>query len=123
MDAVSNEVGGTAFRSRVDVDGMKMAGKTGTAQVRRITKAERIKGVLKNDEIPWKFRDHALFVAFAPVKEPRYALAVVIEHGGSGSKKAAPIAKDIMEETLKRDPLGRSAIAPLARAGDVVEKG
>ena len=123
MDAVSNEVGGTAYRSRVDVDGMKMAGKTGTAQVRRITKAERIKGVLKNNEIPWKFRDHALFVAFAPVKEPRYALAVVIEHGGSGSKKAAPIAKDIMEETLKRDPLGRSAIAPLARAGDVVEKG
>lgn len=122
MDAVSNEVGGTAFRSRVDVDGMKMAGKTGTAQVRRITKAERIKGVPKAHEVPWKFRDHALFVAFAPVDEPRYALAVVIEHGGSGSKKAAPIAKDIMTETLKRDPLRRSAVTPLAQADDGAER-
>ncbi len=121
MDAVSNEVGGTAFRSRVDVDGMKMAGKTGTAQVRRITKAERLKGVLKNDELPWKFRDHALFVAYAPVKEPRYALAVVIEHGGSGSKKAAPIAKDIMTETLKRDPLRKAAFSPVADAGGALK--
>lgn len=123
MSAVSNEVGGTAFRSRVDVNGMKMAGKTGTAQVRRITKAERLTGVLKNEELPWKFRDHALFVAFAPVKEPRYALAVVIEHGGSGSKKAAPIAKDIMEETLKRDPLRRSAVSPLAQITDLEGQG
>ncbi len=123
MNAVSNEVGGTAFRSRVDVNGMKMAGKTGTAQVRRITKAERLTGVLKNEELPWKFRDHALFVAFAPVKEPRYALAVVIEHGGSGSKKAAPIAKDIMEETLKRDPLRRSAVSPLAQITDLEGQG
>ncbi len=124
MDAVTNEVGGTAFRSRVDVDGMKMAGKTGTAQVRRITKAERLTGVLKNEELPWRFRDHALFVAYAPVDEPRYALAVVIDHGGSGSKKAAPIAKDIMTETLKRDPLRLSAVSPIAQSADeTVERG
>ena len=86
-----------------------MAGKTGTVQVRRISKAERETGVLKNEELPWEQRDHALFVAFAPVDKPRIALSVVVEHGGSGSKAAAPIAKDVMTEALKR--LGPGALS------------
>jgi penicillin-binding protein 2 len=123
MDAVSNEPGGTAYRSRVDVNGMTMAGKTGTAQVRRITKAERNSGVLKNNELPWKFRDHALFTAFAPVASPRYALAVMIEHGGSGSRAAAPVARDIMRETLQRDPAKLAALPPVGRTGVLKGRG
>jgi penicillin-binding protein 2 len=83
-----------------------MAGKTGTSQVKRISKHERDTRVLKNEERPWEDRDHALFVAFAPVSKPRYAIAVVVEHGGGGSAVAAPIAHDILLETLKRDPSG-----------------
>ena len=75
---------------------MAMGGKTGTVQVRRITKAEREQGVKKNKDLPWKERDHAMFVAFAPIDAPRYAVAVVVEHGGGGSKVAAPIARDIL---------------------------
>ena len=68
-----------------------MAGKTGTVQVKRITKEQREDGITKNIERPWKERDHALFVGYAPVKNPRYAVSVVVEHGGSGSSMAAPI--------------------------------
>ncbi len=96
MYAVVNEAGGTAFRSRISMAGYEMCGKTGTAQVRRITTAERATGVLKNNELPWKLRDHALFVAYAPAHDPRYAVAVVVEHGGGGSKVAAPIARDVL---------------------------
>ena len=81
-----------------------MAGKTGTSQVRRISRSERATGLRKNEEKPWEERDHALFVAFAPYHEPRYALAVVVEHGGSGSTTAAPIARDIMTKALELDP-------------------
>ena len=96
MSAVTNEQGGTAFRSRISAVGKEMSGKTGTAQVRRISAAERATGVLKNEDLPWKLRDHALFVAFAPSDKPRYAIAVVVEHGGGGSSVAAPIARDVM---------------------------
>jgi len=110
MDDVVNHERGTARRSRLRLDDetVTMAGKTGTAQVRRITKRERATRVRKNEELPWRFRDHALFVSFAPVTAPRYAVAVVVEHGGGGSKIAAPIARDVLEECLKRDP-GRTA--------------
>jgi penicillin-binding protein 2 len=80
-----------------------MSGKTGTSQVRRITEAERRKRVLKNEELEWLMRDHALFLAFAPFKNPRYSVAVVVEHGGGGSKAAAPVARDIMLELEKRE--------------------
>ena len=83
---------------------MALAGKTGTSQVRRISRAERATGVRKNEDKPWEERDHALFVAFAPYREPRYALAVVVEHGGSGSQAAAPLARDIMAKALELDP-------------------
>ena len=104
MTRVTNERRGTAYAARITEPEMAMAGKTGTTQVRRISKSERQSGVRKNEEKPWVERDHALFVAFAPVRSPRYAVAVVVEHGGSGSRKAAPIARDILRETQRRDP-------------------
>ena len=106
MNAVSNTQRGTAYPARIKEPGFELAGKSGTSQVKRISKHERETRVLKNRERPWKNRDHALFVAFAPVEKPRYAIAVVVEHGGGGSTVAAPIARDIMHETLKRDPSG-----------------
>lgn len=110
MDAVTNERRGTAYLRRIDIEGWEMAGKTGTSQVRRITMAERKAGVKKNEELPWRFRDHALFVGFAPVHNPRYCCAVVVEHGGGGSATAAPIARDILIETQRRDPAGNPAV-------------
>lgn len=107
MDAVVNEVGGTAYSKRIRKDGMHMAGKTGTAQVRRITMKERRQGVIKNEDLPWRQRDHALFVAFAPVQAPRYCCSVVVEHGGGGSTTAAPIAQDMMRAVQARDPANR----------------
>ena len=104
MEAVSNSPRGTGYRARIKAPGFELAGKTGTAQVKRISMLERDTRVLKNKERPWKDRDHALFVAFAPVKKPRYSISVVVEHGGRGSAVAAPIARDILHETLKRDP-------------------
>jgi penicillin-binding protein 2 len=106
MNRVTNEVGGTAYGARIQEPGMAMAGKTGTAQVRRITLAERLKGVKKNEDLPWEQRDHALFVGFAPVGAPRYAVAVVVEHGGGGSKVAAPIARDALIEAQRRNSGG-----------------
>lgn len=108
MDLVTNDQRGTAYRRRIDIPGMEMAGKTGTSQVRRITMSERATGVRKNEDLPWPQRDHALFVAFAPVHQPRYAISVVIEHGGGGSTFAAPIARDILIECQRRDPARRN---------------
>lgn len=101
MNAVTNEPGGTAWNARIQDDSMAMSGKTGTAQVRRITMRERETRVLRNEELPWKERDHALFVAYAPEHAPRWAIAVVVEHGGGGSAVAAPIARDILLEVQK----------------------
>ena len=102
MAAVTNETGGTAFWTRIAEEGMEMAGKTGTSQVRRITKAERERGIVKNEDLPWHRRDHALFVSYAPLDDPRFACTVIVEHGGGGSRVAAPIAKEILLETQKR---------------------
>ncbi|WP_404383288.1 penicillin-binding protein 2 [Caenispirillum salinarum] len=107
MHEVVNGARGTARGSALETGGVEMAGKTGTAQVRRITMSERQTGVLKNEELPWKYRDHALFVAYAPADNPRYACAVVVEHGGGGSTVAAPIAKKVMEECVRLDPSRR----------------
>ncbi len=100
MNDVVNGKRGTARRSRIADEAMAMAGKTGTSQVYSISKAERAQGVTKTADLPWKLRDHALFVSYAPVEAPRYAVAVVVEHGGGGSKVAAPIARDIMMRAL-----------------------
>jgi penicillin-binding protein 2 len=107
MDAVCNSPRGTAYKARIEQPAMAMGGKTGTAQVRRITLSEREAGVPKLTERPWKDRDHALFVGYAPVDAPRYAAAVVVEHGGGGAAVAAPIVRDILIETQRRDPSRR----------------
>ena len=96
MWSVSNGPGGTAFGARIAAEGLEMAGKTGTSQVRNITAAERAQGVRRNDQLPWSRRDHGLFVAYAPFDRPKYAVAVVVEHGGGGSTAAAPPARDIL---------------------------
>ena len=101
MDAVVNEPLGTAFRARIRKRGFAMGGKTGTVQVRRITKAEREQGIRKNKDLPWRFRDHAMFVGFAPADAPRYTVSVVIEHGGGGATVAAPVARDILLEAQR----------------------
>jgi penicillin-binding protein 2 len=95
MSAVINSGGGTAGASRLPVPGIEMAGKTGSAQVRRITMAERRSGVLSNEALAWRLRDHGHFIGFAPLIEPRYAISVVLEHAGHGSD-AARIARDVM---------------------------
>jgi penicillin-binding protein 2 len=87
---------GTAAASKLPLESVKMAGKTGTAQVRRITMAERAGGVLSNESLAWKMRDHSLFMAFAPVENPRYAAAAIIEHGGFGAQVAAPLVRDTL---------------------------
>ena len=110
-DGVVNAPMGTARRARIVEPGFEMGGKTGTVQVRRITKAEREQGVRKNKDVAWKDRDHAMFVGYAPVHAPRYAVAVVVEHGGGGSKVAAPIARDILLATQRRSPVRAAAVA------------
>ena len=94
-----------------------MAGKTGTVQVRRISTKEResVEGIIKNEDRPWNWRDHALYVGYAPMKNPRYAISVLVEHGGSGSSKAGPIARDIMEATLTQDPTRYIPNSPFSR--------
>lgn len=108
MSEVMNGQHGTAFGSRIVDATMLMAGKTGTAQVRNISASERETGVVSNADLPWKFRDHALFVAFAPVEAPRYAVAVLVEHGGGGSAAAAPIGRDALLRVMS------GGIPPLA---------
>ena len=104
MYGVTSEAGGTAWRSGdLGLGGPRLAGKTGTAQVRRITEAERRTGVLKGDQIARKLRDHALFVAYAPADNPQYAAAVVVEHGEGGSSTAAPVARDILATAIRRN--------------------
>jgi penicillin-binding protein 2 len=93
---VTNFRRGTAFGARSIEEGHEIAGKTGTSQVRNITVAERESGVTRNEDLPWERRDHALFVGYAPADNPRYAVSVVVEHGGGGSAVAAPIARDIL---------------------------
>ena len=105
MFDVVNVPGGTAWGSRFDCKGMKMAGKTGSVQVRRISLKERQSGVIKQKDLPWKYRDHAIFIGYAPADNPKYAVAVLVEHGGGGSSVAAPIASKILKESLILDPV------------------
>lgn len=104
MYAVVNKPGGTAWRSQFDYNGQRMGGKTGTTQVRRISMKERQTGILKESELPWKLRNHALFVGYAPHDNPKYAVVVLVEHGGGGSSVAAPMASKILKEAIMLDP-------------------
>jgi penicillin-binding protein 2 len=107
MAAVANDASGTAFRnSQLGLGPIKMAGKTGTAQVRSFDG-----GVSRrNEDVQWRLRDHALYVAFAPFDDPRYAISVLVQHGGGGSAVAAPKARDIMKVVLLKDPEVRARI-------------
>jgi penicillin-binding protein 2 len=107
MWAVVNEGGGTAPIARLPDQRWQMAGKTGSSQVRRVSREQREQGNFDSSKLPWEFRPHALFVAYAPYDAPRYALSVVVEHGNAGAAAAAPIARDIMLDVLQRDPGGR----------------
>jgi penicillin-binding protein 2 len=120
MYAVVNEPGGTAPLARLPDPRWQLAGKTGSAQVRRVSRELRESGRYDSSKLPWEFRPHALFVAFAPYDAPRYALSVVVEHGNAGAGAAAPIARDIMMDVLQRDPAGRTEApgAKIAQRGD-----
>ena len=111
MFAVVNEAGGTAPHARLGMPGMQLAGKTGSSQVRRVSRWAREHGHFNSASLPWEFRPHALFICFAPYDAPRYAVAVVVEHGNAGADVAAPLARDIMRDTLTRDP-ARRVVAP-----------
>jgi len=95
MFGVTNTKDGTAYLRRIEANHLRMSGKTGTSQVRRITSEEREQGVISNEDLPWSQRDHALFVNYAPANNPKVAVAVIVEHGGGGSSVAAPIGRDI----------------------------
>lgn len=103
MWSVSNGRRGTARRSRIVTEGVEMAGKTGTSQVRNITAAERARGVTRNDQLPWERRDHGLFICYAPYDNPKYAVATIVEHGSGGSTAAAPPSRDILLYALHGD--------------------
>jgi len=122
---------GTAFDPRRRKNAVKQAGKTGTAQVRRITKEERDTGVVDNKDKPWAARDHALFVGYAPTDTPRFAVSVLVQHGGGGSSTAAPIGRALLDKTLELNPaepvgplspveknVALQATVPLKNAGD-----
>ena len=104
MFSSTNEVMGTSYRSRIDDPKYQFAGKTGTAQIKKITKQDRELD-LDTQDIPYEERDHALYIAFGPYKNPRYAVSIIIEHGGSGSSVAAPIAKKLFKLIIDRHEL------------------
>ena len=101
MWGVVNEGGGTAGRARLNIAGVEMAGKTGTSQVNTASSGR------KSSQLKWEQRDHGLFVGFAPADNPRYAVAAIVEHGGSGSRAASPVVRDVMIELVNRDPVAK----------------
>ncbi|HEX3666065.1 MAG TPA: penicillin-binding protein 2 [Rhizomicrobium sp.] len=115
MNGVTNTPGGTAFGFRISEPGYEMAGKTGTAQVRVISREEHNAGVKKNLTLPWKMRDHGLFISFAPVEKPRYACACITEHASDGHPQVLA-ARDILLYAQKRDPLKLPTAYPLSAA-------
>ena len=107
MFAVVNEEHGTAPLARLGLPGVQMAGKTGSSQVRHVSRELREHGNFKSADLKWEYRPHALFVCFAPYDAPRYAVSLVVEHGNAGATAAAPLARDIMLDVLSRDPVNR----------------
>jgi penicillin-binding protein 2 len=116
MRSVVNDPGGTAYSWRILDPALEMAGKTGTAQVRVITREEHNAGVKKNETLPWKLRDHGLFMAYAPADQPRYACAVIVEHGGVAEHPQVQMTRDILLYTQQRDPLRRPTAYPIRAA-------
>lgn len=116
MNAVANEPGGTAYAWRITQPGFEMAGKTGTAQVRKISREEHEAGVIKNAKLPWKLRDHSLFIAYAPVNQPKYAAAIVQEHSGAAEHPHVQMVRDILLFTQQRDPAKLRTAYPVTAA-------
>jgi penicillin-binding protein 2 len=117
MGMAVNAPGGTAYGSRILQPGFEMAGKTGTAQVRRITKEERQSGLKPQSQLPWAQREHALFIGFAPLDNPRYAISIVLEHGGNAhTEPQVKFARDILTFAQTRDTLGRPTAYPLVNS-------
>ena len=110
MTAVVNEDGGTGGNTRLDDGQPLVAGKTGTSQVSRASSERR------GGELNWEQRDHALFVAYVPANKPRYAVSVVVEHGGGGGATAGPVMRDVIAEVLARDPAARPSYPDLSRS-------
>ena len=103
MFGVVNYKKGTAYNSRVINKNNIFVGKTGTSQIRQISEEERKSGIIKNEDLPRNQRDHALFTGYAPFENPKFAISVVVEHGGGGAKVAAPIARDILLYALNEN--------------------
>jgi len=122
MEAVINRPIGVAYAQRMKNKNMSFGGKTGSAQVRRITKEERDVRVRKNEEKPWIERDHALFVGYGPLKNPRYAVSVIVEHGGGGSTKAAPICKDVLTYIFEKEKRSRQINLSSSDMGKIEEQ-
>ena len=116
LNMVTNVPGGTAYAWRIAEPGLEMAGKTGTAQVRRFSSEERARGLTSNQNLAWKLRDHALFVGYAPFHNPRYALSIILEHGAVGHPHVE-MARDILTFAQKRDVVSRPTAYPVKAAG------
>jgi penicillin-binding protein 2 len=116
MNRVMNEPGGTAFAWRINEPGFEMAGKTGTAQVRVYSREEHASGLKSNASLQWKLRDHALFIGFAPVQQPKYAIVCMIEHGATVPHPHVQMARDILLFAQKRDTLGKPTAYPVTSA-------
>ena len=114
MFAVANERGGTAI-TNLGIDGVKIAAKTGTAQVRRITMAERARGVRSNSSLAWHLRDHSLFICYGPYDNPKYACATIIEHGGFGASAAAPRGREVIKAAIIKDAASLPHYVPKAK--------
>ena len=116
MNRVMNEGGGTAYNWRITQPGFEMAGKTGTAQVRAYSNEEHVRGITKNSALDWKLRDHALFIGYAPVIDPKYAIVSIIEHGAVQAHPHVAMARDVMLLCQQRDPSRMPAAWPVTNA-------
>ena len=105
-----------AYSWRITQPGFEMAGKTGTAQVRRFSREERARGLTRNENLEWKMRDHALYVAYAPVNDPKYAIVTLIEHGAVPAHPNVSFARDILLFCQQRDPSRLPTAYPVTAA-------
>ncbi len=119
MNKVMNEPGGTAFAWRITQPGFEMAGKTGTAQVRAYSQEEHLRGMMKNNALDWKLRDHALFIGYAPVADPKYAIVSIIEHGALPEHPHVQMARDVMLFCQQRDPSRMAAAYPVPNSASM----
>jgi penicillin-binding protein 2 len=119
MNKVMNEPGGTAFAWRITQPGFEMAGKTGTAQVRVYSQEEHLRGMTKNTALDWKLRDHALFIGYAPVNDPKYAIVSIIEHGAVPEHTHVQMARDVMLFCQQRDPAKLPAAYPVSNSASI----